>query len=912
MRGERIGALLGLGALAVALQSGLGESTPAEIPLALVALAAITATASPRLTSWLERTGLGPRAGRSLGIVLPLLALAALYLGGPTAWDDMGHRGDWPVNEAFVRTIRDAIANGYDLRWSTRIAPGDPTLDLYPTLAHTALAHVSLWLGDAVSLHRVVVGAAVVAFVAVSLGVARAAHATGAPWSASALVGAACLFDYGSDFSWGARATFFWGFFPSTLALGVWFSVLPSALVSLRRPCAWRRGLVAAGLAVAATMHPVGLVLSGALVVGLAAHSILGHPVDRTRSAVLLFSLGLGLALAAPIWAPASQRVLDLGVHFGTPQVPIETAIERMARGLLPDGSFPILVFLGWVGGLRGLALRRAPVAVIVVTAFFLVSLYVETLFLDLGVAPSVSSVRWQSYRVGTFVKPLVYVLAAHGLGLGASFVAALVSFRARWSVRATAALAGALVVWLADPRPGEWLRQQAALRRADVTGHELADRASLDALRAHLRDELAALAPGQHARLLLFCPLDCPYELMDLAWDPGVPVLLHHPAPAGHFLRDQFFDTSPENLRRFGVRWAVAVARTPPPGEVASERRFGGLVLRDVPGWDGEIAHVVRGAGTVRTTVVEGRGFDLDVDADEPVRVELGTPYYPRLRAWSAGRPIAVEPLRVRAAPPDAVDPGERAVVLELPPGRTAVRADGPLSSDAAGRGPAVIAGIVVAILALARARASARLELLFGAVRRWWSSRAPGWAALVSVGLGLALVPMSGADARGLRFGLLFPRPRMHLERPARSAVAPAGERAVETVACEPISLGRSYRCGDAVEVRMVVVTAIQDWHVGWPVPVPAVEIRGAAGSTLVLETSAALEGVYFGSCELCSARVASGGEELPSVLGTQTSRLTLPRAPTTTFRVTARGSIARLALVRADLVEPSGAAP
>jgi hypothetical protein len=35
-------------------------------------------------------------------------------------------------------------------------------------------------------------------------------------------------------------------------------------------------------------------------------------------------------------------------------------------------------------------------------------------------------------------------------------------------------------------------------------------------------------------------------------------------------------------------------------------------------------------------------------------------------------------------------------------------------------------------------------------------------------------------------------------------------------------------------------------------------------------------------------------------------------LPRACTTTFRVASRGSIARLALVQVDLVEPPEAAP
>lgn len=899
MRRERVVALVALLGLALALHLGAAAEAPLEIALGLVALGLVTVTASRRFATWLDRPRPGSIALRTLLVLGPTLAAAALYLGGPSAWDDLGLRGDWPVNEAFVHAIRDALARGESLEWSTRIAPGDPTTDLYPTVGHTVLARLSLWLGEDVSIHRIVVGAAALAFVSVALGVARAARATGAPWSACALVGLACLYDYGSDFGWGARATWFWGFFPSTLALGVWYAMLPSALEVLRRPRPSRLAFVAAGLGVAALMHPVGLVLSGALFVAV----IVGVPAvrapDRSRVLSMGVALALGVALTAPGWAPASQRVLDHGVHFGTPTVPVEIALGRMASGQLPDGSYPVLVLLGWLGGCRALALRRAGGAVVALAALFLVSLYMETYFLDLGLAPSITSVRWQSFRVGTFLKPMLYVLSAHGLGVGASFLAATASRRVRGATRVLALLGVCAVWWIAEPDVAVWLEGQQVARRIDMTGPYLADREAFAELRAHLAAERARIPAEQHARLLIYCPLDCPYELMTLAWDPGISLLMHHPAPAGHFLRDQFFEASPENLRRFGVRWALAVQRTPPPGDTATERRFGDLILRENPSWDGTFAHVAgEGAPSadlrVRVETVEGRGYDVVVDGG-PARVELGTPYYPRLRAFHDGTEIPVEPLPVRASPPDAVDRGERAVALDLPPGRTQLRARGALASDDRGLVLFLLASIVVGLLIAARVHRGARSERWLARGRRWLASPRPGQVGLALAVLVLVLVPLGDASARGLRFGVLFGAPRMHLE--------PRGDE--PPVPCEARSFGRRYECGE-VEVNMTVATVIQDWHVGWPVPVPSIEVRGAPyGSTLVMETRAPLVGDYLGGCDSCSGEIERGGVTHP--FGPSTSRVALPPGAGATVRIHVRGSIARAALVRADLVEP-----
>lgn len=901
MRRERTTALLAVAALAYALWRDNATASRVELAIALGFMSLAMVFASPRWEAWLRRPS-APSRGVSFALIAaPIVVGAAFYLGGPRSWDDMGLSGDWPVNEVFVRALRDALERGQPFTWSTQIAPGDPTLELYPTRAHRVLAHVALAFPD-IALHRIVVGAAVLAFVAVAVGVARAARASGAPWAASVLVGFACLYDYGSDFGWGARATFFWGFFPSTLAMGVWFSTLPTALTAITRPRRRELSLTALGFGAAALLHPVGLVLSGALIVGALVSLPTAHGAERPRLLWFFVALAAGLALSAPWWAPASQRVLDHGVHFGTPPVPFDLAWRRMASGVLPDGSFVVLVLLGWIGVMRALAVRRAASMVIAVAALFLVSLYIETYFLDLGLAPSVASVRWQSFRVGTFLKPVLYIASAHALGLGVTLIAHTPAPRVRRAMRVAGAL-GVLAVWGLVPEEGReleigaWFDAQSAQRAADLSGHELADRDAYLQLREHLAQARATTPEGQHARLLLYCPLDCPYELMNLAWDPGVPLLLHHPAPAGHFLRDQFFDTSPENLRRFGVRWALAVERTPPPGLVETEQRFGPLVLREIEGWDGTFAHVTDGAGSVRVEVIDTAGYDLVVEGG-PARVELGTPYYPRLLATHDGAPVPLAPLHVRRAAPHAVDTGERAVVLELPPGRTQVRATGPLRSDGAGRMLAVIAVLGLAGLALLtqRVRRDRRHATWWLRAQRWIASPWPLRVAALAVAVGIACVPLSDAAARGLRFGWLFSRPRMQIVVPNAPPLA-----------CESDDGGRSYRCGD-VEVIMTVATILQDWHVGWPVPVPAIEVRGAPPrAELVMETDAPLAGEYLGACQACSATLERGEQRWPFA-GTAT-RVALPseaQGPST-LRVQLQGSVVRAALVRADLVIP-----
>ncbi len=420
-----------------------------------------------------------------------------------------------------------------------------------------------------------------VAYVLVSLGIARTSFRLGAPAPAAFAVAAFALLDLGSDFTWGTRPVFFYGFLPSTISIAITLHTLPSpSISSAAEPHSF--AITALGFGVATAMHPLSVVLAVTLPRGPAR---LDHarPLGSTARSCRPSRRPFSGCSARCGWALSSERIISYGVHYGTPQVPLELALERMVGGLLTAGSRGLICI-----AVYSRARSRSPAARPPRPASSSWSPPLRVLVRRhrvssiSGSRPSIPSVRWQSFRVGTFLKPMLYVLSAHGLGLGASFVSSSISRRARVTTRVLALLGVCAVWWIAEPDVSLWLEGQQAVRRLDMTGPYLANREAFADLRAHLEAERARIAADQHTRLLIYCPLDCPYELMTIAWDPGIPLLLHHPAPAGHFLlREQFFfETSPENLRRFGVRWVLAVERTPPPAATSPpSSHFGNLV---------------------------------------------------------------------------------------------------------------------------------------------------------------------------------------------------------------------------------------------------------------------------------------------------------------------------------------------
>lgn len=768
---------------------------------------------------------------------LAIAGVAYLTLGGPSAWPDLVHTGDWGVNEAFIHAFVEAYARGRPLLTATEISAGEPIADLYPTLVHRTLAWL-IHLTQRPDLVQTAMGGTIVlAVTTTAIGVSETARRLGAAWPAAWMVGCAVVLDAGSDYSWGARAIFFWGFFPSTCAIACMFATLPALLDIQRVRQPWWPIL---GVGLSALIHPVGLVLVGALSMGAVYVWLMGKGRSTHVGLSILRAAAAGLFLSSWVWVPMSARVVAYGLHYGTPNAPISLVLQRMVAGEVPDGSFALLVALGWWGAALALVDRGSDPrrTVIAVAALVLIGLYIETLFLDLGLAPSLTSVRWQSYRVGTLIKPLIMVLAAVVVGGVPALYDAFARSR-RWQLVALALVTILLLVGWQNPTLRAALETNAALvstRSAEVHRAQ-ADQAELD----RMLDVIVAEAGGNQSRVLLNCPTECRYYAIQRLRQRGQSVLVSHAAPAGFFLREQFFTTTPENLRRFGVRWIIGTTREPPP--LTNTQPFGDFLLARNPTWDGELVHTDDAAARVRSTTLPGEGFMVDVEADHEVVVELGTPFYPRLVAvheGSGGR-VEVEGMLVDG-------PGsERAVRMSLPPGRTVVRADGQLPSD--GRPPLILI-LALSVLALVAQRQE-RLQ--------HWHSRAWDWLVqpkvrrifgILTLLLPVVLVARAGwlGTANTLRFGVLFPRPRIEV-------VTADGPQP-----CVSESAGRAWRCPNGATLAMTTSHALHDRRVGWPIPAPAVTVQGETG-TYRLSFPARLRGDYLGICSGCTAHVSSG---------------------------------------------------
>ena len=801
---------------------------------------------------------------------------------------------DGRVNEAIVGELIDQAARGRPLRWLTRAAPGDPTLDLYPTLAHRGVAWLARLLGREHDTARLLVSVVSAAYVTVALGIARTAVRVGAPWPAALAVGLLSLLDVGTDFTWGTQPVFRFAFLPSTLSVAALLHALPAFFDLHRRPGRARWASTLVGFAITAALHPLALVIVALLTLVAALTLARSTPAARLAWARPIAAAALGIAASAWLCLPASLRVIAYGVHYGTPQIPLDLALVRMSVGALPDGGWMILVALAWLAGFLALATRgRSEARLLAWLSSLLVAGYVETPFVELGLAPSTTSVRWQAFRVGAAIKPFSYVLGALAIGSAAQLHAyARGRPRLALALRGLAALA---VVALSVHGHRSWsvgLSDLARERREDFIGPPSAAPQDLAALRYHLAMDQRARPGG---RLLMVCGLECVWELYAFARDgadgtPGLELALSQPAPAGWLLRDQLRSTSPENLRRFGVRWVVAPERALLPGvDEGLDRRFGRLWLRTLSTWDGALAHISRGAGTVHAEVVPGEGFDVTLEGSAPALVELGTPYYARLAATDdRGADVPVYAMPVGA--PDADDPNptsEHAAAMWLRPGTTRLRADRWLPSDLAGLPMTLLALALLSLGVTPRARA-----LLSALVHRACASRPLGRAtlALVAVILSVLVVRLRSEPADSLRLAAVLPRARVFV-------LDAGGQRA-----CVADALGRSFRCPDGAGVRSVISYTLNDWHVGWPAPAPAIEIAGARErARYLLELDGqALEGTYYLQCERCAATLRDSSGSLAARIEDPTQRVSLyldaPRlellasAETATFTVLA----------------------
>ena len=440
------------------------------------------------------------RLQRIACVYLPIVLLGA-FITAPTWMSATPFVGiDGTVNEAIIGEIVDQSAHGRPLTWATRIATGEPTLDLYPTLVHRAIAwcarashtedQLTRWLGALLSL----------AYVAAALGMARISYRISRNGVAAMAVGAMALLDTGSDFTWGTRPIFVYGFLPSTVTIALTMHVLPSLFDLARRQRTSTFLISTLGVAAAVGLHPLGLVIHFLLLGTLFITWLGGAPRMQKQAALPLAAMVLGLLLTAFVWMPAASRLLAYGVHYGTPEVRLFHALNNMWLGVLPDGAFVPLIVLAWFGGLTFfLPKGRVEGRWIAAIAFLLILAYVDIAFLDFGIAPSSTSVRWQSFRIGTFVKPLLYIIGGGVIGDAGRLVQVWSDVPPlRRGIRIAAFMAFAMIAYSERDVIREGLAAQDAQRRSDMVDPASTDPEAMLALRDYLFTELANTPEGR------------------------------------------------------------------------------------------------------------------------------------------------------------------------------------------------------------------------------------------------------------------------------------------------------------------------------------------------------------------------------------------------------------------------------
>jgi hypothetical protein len=266
-------------------------------------------------------------------------------------------------------------------------------------------------------------------------------------------------------------------------------------------------------------------------------------------------------------------------------------------------------------------------------------------------------------------VRPFAFAGAAFVIGVLVAYA------RAAWRTAplrqryVAAALLGVVGFTAARIVPEYWSAESD--RAIGEANKYTSDREGAAQLETWAAGEMAKMTPGTWGRALFMSDA---HDHMHLTARTGLPSFHLSPIP-DLLLRERIEDLSPESLARFNVRWVVTTASEPGLGDEATEKRFGTYHVREINEWDGKLARVERGEGTVVTTRIEQDLVEINVTANAPVLVALGMGYYPR---WRARHETGVaEPVY---ATPTIKDGKLHVVSAWVAPGRTVFTCDGPL----------------------------------------------------------------------------------------------------------------------------------------------------------------------------------------------------------------------------------------
>lgn len=812
--------------------------------IVFAALGIGAALAWPTLRSAIVAT-LDGRSHQRAGHLATALALGIVALVGLTVfWPVLAttpspawQTGDWGPQHAVLANIMPHLP-GFDVPvWNHAVSTGDAPLELYPALTYVVTGHVALLFGLEHDLpHAFMIVAALT-----HLGLALATTALAmriASRPTAVFVGIFWLVDSGAISHGGTVGLFHWAILHSAFA-HLWSMIAALGILSaLHRPRLGASITIWIGIAISTAAHPAALITAATFVIALALVALLAGDIKPRRALAALGHVLVGLALGAIVWLPASERILAYGQHFPNELYAPDKLLQMLGQFAMPITSYSFIVYSGQLGALFGMWTRRADIIFVAVVVLVMMIGLADGAYLALGLAPSQTIARLGAIRMMLLVRPFVFAACA--------FVLHTLARRAReaWLPAPSrqrlvaAALLGIMVGTAARIVPEWWTAESdRALGEANQFAPDLEGQNQLEQWAAR---EAAQLRPDRWARAMFE---STSHEHMHLTATTGLPTFHLSPIP-DLLLRERIEDASAESLARFNVRWVVAAGASPHGGDPATERRFGTYRVREIPTWDGKLARIERGTGTVQVLRLDDDTVEIAVDAQAPVLVALGIGFYPR---WRATHETGV------AEPVFALSsiPGGRLHVVAawVAPGRTTFTCDAPLPSDGDGR----VVSLATALFALASIFIWTRPRWRTRALRRFVSLRARLRAharTTIAIAIAIPLVVVALVVIGAIRQGRAQQAVLVGSSGLRPSATVEArfvGSDAWQTCTFSPVT--GSYRCPELVNVADGTVNLVTDAPPSWPFITPAITAFAEASQVeLRITRTLRLGGTYW----------------------------------------------------------------
>lgn len=850
-----------------------------------------------------------PSSGQGLAVALGIVALAGLATFWPVLAESPSpgwQTGDWGPQHAVLAQLMPHLP-GLDVPvWNHLVSTGDAPLELYPAVTYLFTGHLALLLGLEGDLPHAFMIVAVLVHLGLAL-TTTALAARVAPRPIAVLLGLFWLVDSGALSHGGANGLFHWALLHSAFA-HVFSMIAALGIVSaIARPRISMSVTIWIATAISTAAHPAALITAATFCIALLAVSVLASDVVPRRALAALGHVLVGLALGAVVWMPATERLLAYGQHYPNELYSAVRTVQMLLAFAMPMTTYTLLVFTSYLGILLGPWTRRAEVIFISIVGFVMLLGLCESPYIAFGLAPGQSVARLGVIRVMMLLRPFAYAAAAWVVGV------LYLHVRAAWRGKPARlpwlapALLGILALSFARVVPEFWgAETDRVVGEANKFAPDLEGQAQLEAWAA---EEVARMTPATWARALFETTT---HEHLHLTANTGMPSL-HLPPIPDLLLRERIEDTSPESLARFNIRWVIAHGASPSIGDPRSERVFGSYHVREVSDWDGRLARIERGSGTVEVVRIDDDRVEIDVKAPGPVLVALGMGYYPRWRATHASG--ASEP--VYALP--TIKGGSLHVISAwVAPGRTTFTCDGPLPSDGKGRILSLLAALLAAAMIVLWSVAQLRVRAVrvIARARRSLLSRTPRVLALAVPMLVVAMLVVGVIHERQGAGAILLGSSGIRASATVEARVADG-----EWEDCSFSPVTGVYRCIDLVAVHDGTANILNDAPPSWAFITPAiVAAPESSGVEIRITRRIRLGGRYWAAVSGGTAKIRVG-DEFTHELGTR-STMEIPRG-TYTVELTAQlPDAAQLSLViveegtlvpeRTFLQEPPAVAP